>query len=202
MKINLSKIPVMWTTCEKASFVERNADIQKMFITLGLSAERINGPITTPYTIGTAQGYLQMLKKYPTPFFSFEDDARMCPNTPFTLELDLPDKADAVYFGTSIFGRIKKQSVPNGVICAEYSDQYLQTFNMLGFHSILYLNQDYVNACISYLEDWIKNPIGGCDDAIAEKMHKHKVYCVKKPWFFQNDGHSEQATLTPITPIL
>lgn len=202
MKINLSKIPVMWTTCDKPTLIERNNGIQKMFTSLGLSAERVNGPITTPYTIGTAQGYLQMLKKYPAPFFSFEDDARACPGVIFNPELDVPDNADAVYLGTSIFGRIKKQSVPNGSICAEYDNQYLQVFNMLGFHSILYLNQDYVDACISYLEKWLENPVGGCDDPIAEKMHKHKVYCLRNPWFFQNDGHSDYATLTPITPIL
>lgn len=202
MKINLSTIPVMWTTCEKDSLIERNKKVYTMLSDLGFSPERINGPITTPYPIGVAQGYLNMLKKHPAPFFSFEDDAKLCTSIPPDFLINIPDNADAVYFGTSIFGRIRGQSIPNAVISANHDAEYLRIFNMLSLHSILYVNQNYVNACIDYLTTWLKNPVGGCDEPIAEKMHVHNIYCVRKPWFFQNDGHSDQATSTPITPIL
>jgi hypothetical protein len=203
MQINIKKIPILWTSCEKDSLKARNEQMEKMMFSLGFNAKRINGPMTTPYTIGVAQGYINMLMTYKAPFLSFEDDARVCPGIAIEEELDIPYNADAVYLGTSFFGRLKKQSIPNGAICANYDQKYLRSFNMLGFHSILYVNQEYVDACINYLQQWIANgAIGGCDDPIAEKMHRHNVYCLKKPWFFQDDGHSNHATLQTIEPLL
>jgi hypothetical protein len=201
MEINFQKIPVMWTTCEKESLFQRNTEFLEMSKNLGLTAERINGPITVPYTIGVAKGYIEMLKKYEPPFLAFEDDARLCPNVKFSNVIKIPDDSDAVYFGTSIFGRIKKQSIPNGVICSEHDDSYVRIFNQLAFHSILYVNKNYVTNCINYLEKWLENPVGGCDDPIAEKMHKHKIYAVNNPWFYQNDGRSENATLFPLKKL-
>ena len=203
MEINIKDIPVLWTSCEKESLKARNEQMKNLMVSLGFNAQRISGPMTTPYTIGVAQGYLMMLRSHKAPFLSFEDDARLCPSTVIEYKLQVPDDADAVYLGTSTFGRIKKQSLPNGAICANYDHRYLRSFNMLGFHSILYINQEYVDACVYYLQQWIKNgAIGGCDDPIAERMHTHKVYCLRKPWFFQDDGHSNQVTLQPVDPLL
>ena len=122
--------------------------------------------------------------------------------------IDIPDKvfnipegADALYLGTSIYGRLQKRTTPGGVLAANAND-YMRVFNMLGFHAIIYLTESYVDHVLSILQSFIDNPVGGCDDPVAESMWAYNIYSVKKPVFYQKDGRSDDATRLPINILL
>jgi hypothetical protein len=200
--IKLTDIPTLWSTCLKPTLQNRNAELAAMTQRLNLKAKRIDGPITEPYTIGVAIGYLQLLSTYPTPFLALEDDARELYPLPLGSVITHPSDADAVYLGTSIWGRLRNQSVRGGVIAAKYDAHFLRIFNMLSLHAILYINQKYVNDCYSKIVNWLQNPVGAPDDVIAENMHRYIIYAVKCPYFYQDDGGSNLATKAIIEPLL
>lgn len=196
--IDLTKIPIVWTTCDKSK--DRHPAMESMLDSLGLSGTKINGPITTPYTIGVAQGYLEALSKFDPPFLILEDDATLVSET-FPTKFVVSSEMDALYLGTSIYGRINRQTRPGGVIAADLGDS-MRIFNMLGFHAVIYLTSNYINHVKTLLETFLTNPVGGCDDRIAETMWSHNVYSVKQPIFYQKDGRSDQATQLLINCIL
>lgn len=198
--ISITDIPVCWTTCDK-SIKDRQPRMQKMFDSMGIEAVKINGPITEPYTIGVAKGYIEALNKFKPPFLILEDDATLIDAKKNILPVKIPESCDAMYIGTSLYGRINKNTLINGVISGLYDEETLKVFNMLGLHAIIYLNKSYINRCIEMLEKFIENPIGGCDDPIADNMYKSNIYCLKNPIFYQQDGRSDQATITPLNPV-
>lgn len=196
--LQLNEIPILWTTCEKNK--DRHKTMEKMLLDLDLTGTKITGPITDPYTIGVAIGYIDALSRFDPPFLILEDDATLVKNLT-SLEINFPVGSDAFYLGTSIYGRIKQRTFPNGVIAADCG-KYMRIFNMLGFHAVVYLTREYVEHVRRILESFIENPVGGCDDPIAEKMWTKNVYSVKSPIFYQRDGRSEQATTYPIDILL
>lgn len=198
--ICLNQLPLFWTTCQKSK--DRHPSMFSMLSKLGLSGIMIDGPITTPYTIGVAKGYIEALKKTTPPFIILEDDATLIDEKYFPNELYFPNDCDSLYLGTSVYGRIKKQTAFGGAIVANYNETLFRVFNMLGFHAVVYVSQNYINHVLQTLETFIENPIGGCDDAIAESMWKYNVYCLKNPIFYQKDGRSDQATKIQLDSLL
>ena len=196
--IKLSELPVLWTTCDKSK--DRHEPMESMLSGLNIQADKINGPITTPYTVGVAFGYLEALSKYEPPFLILEDDATLTTSDPPT-QFKVTSGMDALYLGTSIYGRLQKMTRPGGVLAAD-DGEYMRVFNMLGFHAVLYLTKKYVDHVKDILNSFISNPIGGCDDPIAETMWRHNVYSVKSPIFYQKDGRSDDATRHPINLLL
>lgn len=196
--VDITNIPVLWTTCDKSK--DRHKPMQDMLKVLSIKADKINGPITSPYTIGVAQGYLEALSKYDPPFLILEDDATLTETNPNT-KFAITEKIDALYLGTSIYGRLQRMTRPGGVIAAD-DGNYMRVFNMLGFHAVLYLTENYVDHVKETLKYFIENPVGGCDDPIAETMWRYNVYSVKKPIYYQKDGRSDDATRHPINILL
>jgi len=197
--VDIRNVPIMWMTCDK-SIGSRQDGFLDMMSKLGLQAEKMNGDITSNYNIGVASEYIKALCKYDPPFLILEDDARINPNIKFEYEYDLTEGMDALYLGTSIVGRINKET-KIGVIAAD-AGKYNRIFNMLSFHAVLYLSKKYVNKTISLLQYYLDNPIGACDDILAENMWKSNVFSLKEPVFYQNDGRNEAMTLNIIRAIL
>lgn len=186
-----------------SKYPDRDRDTLKMLTELGFNPQRFDGGITTPYTIGVAKGHLQALQNTKLPALLIEDDARLIGSRSWeSRDLDIFDGMDALYLGTSIYGRIEGQTAP-GVVISTYTDYgpgYVRIYNMLSMHAILYLSENYKNSTIALLEDFIKNPIGGVDDKIADLMPLSNIYCVKNPIFYQNDGHSDEQTKQVLWP--
>lgn len=197
--INIRNIPILWMTCDK-SIGDRQDSFMLMINNLELSAEKMNGSITSNYNIGVASEYIKALSKYKPPFLILEDDARVNPNVKFEYEYDITEDMDALYLGTSIAGRINKET-RIGVIAAD-AGKYNRVFNMLSFHAVLYISQKYVDKTISLLQDYLDNPVGACDDILAENMWKSNIFALKSPIFYQNDGRNEGMTLNTIKALL
>jgi len=198
--IDITRIPVCWTTCDK-SIHDRQPRMETMLDSIGIAAVKISGPITSPYTIGVAEGYMDALTRFNPPFLILEDDATLIGDINDIPEIELPKRCDAMYIGTSLFGRMGGKTLLNGIISGLYNEKTLRIFNMLGFHAIIYLTKSYVDLCVDLLEKFIEHPVGGCDDPVADNMYKSDVYCLKNPIFYQQDGRSDQATTLPVKPI-
>jgi len=198
MLLNLSSINSYWLTCQKSQsrWIEMHDTLKKANIT----SVMLDGEITTPYTIGVAKNHRDaLLKSEDKPVIILEDDARLTSN--IITEISIPENTDAVYLGTSLYGRILNQTILKGVIAASHNDNLLKLINMLSLHAVIYISQKYKLFVINILNDFIKNPQGGMDDLLGTKLHYFNVYALRKPLFYQKDGHSEFATNTPITPL-
>lgn len=198
MKIDLRNIQSYWLTCPKSE--SRHDKFKQMLSKLDIPAFMLNGEITTPYTVGVAKNHIDAISRSlgGRPVLVLEDDA--VATSYYLPEIDVPDNADALYLGTSIYGRIRKET--SQTVIAADTGEYLRIFNMLSLHAVVYLSDSYKYKIIGILESFIKNPVGGCDDPIADAMWQSNIYSVKKPFFFQQDGHSEVATTILINPIL
>jgi hypothetical protein len=199
MLINLLKTKSVLSTIEKNT--DRHIRFKSIMDRLGFENwKQYNGEIIKPYSVGVAKTLKKaLLDNLEEPFIFFEDDANV--TEAFKFMVEVPDGCQSLYLGTSVFGMIRGQSVMGGIICSNYNDEYVKPYNMLAFHSILFLDKEYKLEVIKLMDEFIKNPIGGSDELVASNMHKYNILAVRKPMFYQNDGHSEQATLQPLEPL-
>ena len=202
-RINFKDVEVAYLTSTK--FPERDKDTKEMLDKLGVEAHRFDGGVTDPYTIGVATGHLQALSSLSMPCLLLEDDARLAVKMPefSSVTMEIPDNAQALYLGTSQFGRIENKTALGGVICSRTQYNWVhRVYNMLSMHAVIYLCDEYKKHITTHLEAFIKNPPpdNGVDDFIADTMHRFQVYAVSRPLFFQQDGHSDQVTLAPLMP--
>ncbi len=199
MNIRLDKLNIAYLTSTK--YPDRDRDTKQMLDSLGLKYHRFDGGVTKPYTIGVCTGHLMALEALGTNSLLIEDDGRLT-NKSMTssFSVEVPDDADAVYFGTSLYGRIKNTTIYGSTIGLKvlgYNDIF-KTVNMLSMHGIVYISERYLNHTKDLLKTFLANPIGAVDDRIAELQDQYNIYALKNPILYQNDGHSDTATLTPV----
>jgi hypothetical protein len=184
-------LTVPWAT-------ERIAKIKKQFDSINKTIEFIYGQKTTPYAAGLAQSHIEALEKSgKEPCLILEDDALFSSNASNydIMSYSLPDYADALYLGTSVFGRIKGVTVYRGLLASDYSASLMRVFNKLSMHAVLHISDEYKASCIEAFKGYISNPVGGCDDPIADRMKMFNVFSVKDAMFVQSDGHNDGATI-------
>lgn len=199
MIINLTDLPVMWLTCDK-TVVKREPGMLDAVKKLGVSnPQKIDCALTTPYHVGLAKGHIEALLKHSAPFLTMEDDARLISENPLNC-FEVPDNTDALYLGTTTFGRWKGATSNGCVIASDFSPDYFRIYNMLSLHAIVYLSESYANHVVKLMRAYCQNPVGGCDDPVADTMHRYNVLCLKKPILFQDDGRANQCTQEPLTP--
>ena len=197
--IRLKDIPVMWLTCSK-TVNERRGKMLDSLQQIGVTnPEQIDCPITQPYHVGLAQGHVKALLRHSPPFLILEDDARLIPENHLN-EFPVPFETEALYLGTTTFGRWKRSTAQGSVIAAEEDPDHLRIYNMLSLHAVVYFSRHYVRHVIDLMLRYQRNPVGGCDDLIADTMHNHRVLCRRKPVFFQDDGRANRCTTEPIEP--
>lgn len=203
-ELKINDLCIAYMTSEK--FPDRDKMTSNMLHKAGLSFERFDGGVTTPYTIGVAKGHLAALRAQHLPCLLLEDDVRVVPDShglPQDLDpkflFEVPEGADAIYLGTSLYGRLHGRTAYGGVIATRTGyNNLLAVYNMLSMHAVVYLTQRYKDHVINLLERHIASPSGGVDDPIADSMGKYNVYALKTPYLYQHDGHSDAATTTPL----
>jgi hypothetical protein len=113
----------------------------------------------------------------------FEDDIAV---THFDHIIDVPENADAIYFGVSKMGVINGKDEEMLIVSrVDGYDKVVRIYNMLSAHAVLYLNMDYVRSVSSLIEKYIDLDIPH-DIALAEHMKDWNVYAVDKPVFIQS----------------
>lgn len=195
MIIDLTKIPSYWLTCQKTA--NRWPRMEEMLKNLEISAHMVDGAMTTPYTLGVAQSNIEVLEKHlEEPVLLLEDDIVTLPA--YRDIIDVPDNVDALFLGTSHYGRRFGQTQLGGVVSKNIGD-YLRVYNMLSLHAVVYISRRYKEHVINLLKNF--NGIGGVDDLLVDNCDDFKLLAVKEPFWYQDDGHSAEQTKQKINPI-
>ena len=145
--------------------------------------------------------------KYNEPVIIFEDDANITEH--YNNKIDVPDDADAVWLGTSIYGLVnnwESMSLRDGIYLTqpqktgEYNNFY-KVENMLSLHAVVFITNKYKQSMFNYLE-YLINKQTAPDIITAETMKYFNIYACKKPMFFQDDNaHNSSPTLTALDSI-
>lgn len=145
--------------------------------------------------------------KYNEPVIIFEDDANITEH--YNNEIDVPEDADAVWLGTSIYGLVnnwESMSLRDGIYLTqpkktgEYNNFY-KIENMLSLHAVVFITNKYKQSMFNYLE-YLINKQTAPDIITAETMKYFNIYACKKPMFFQDDNaHNSLPTLTALDSI-
>lgn len=204
MIIDLAKIPVMWATCEKTVDARKQPILDSLGQVGVTTPEQIDCPITNPYYLGLAIGHVRGLNRHKPPFMMMEDDANLIVENKRQI-FEVPDDTDALYLGTTTYGRYRKTTFNDAVISSDFNDDYFRPYNMLALHAVVYLSKRYVDHVLRMMDRYFNSPIGygpehACDNLIADTMHHWNVLACKKPVFFQNDGKANICTVTTVSP--
>ena len=130
------------------------------------------------------------------PFAIFEDDVKK--NREFPSTIEIPDDADILYMGSSVWGMtFGYRSHLFSVCFKNVNKDIIRVYNMLSLHGIIICSMRGLLAmqkCI--LEDLFKNR--GYDISIAQMQPHINAYALKNPLVYQYGkiGGQEKSTLT------
>ena len=184
MNLDLREIPFYYINLERDT--ERRERVEEILKPLGIkSITRIDA---IEHSYGAAGTPRSMLKAMDLagggPFVLIEDDIALKDWQPI---IEVPDDADALYIGTSGWGRMNGHSGPF-VQYEEVTGNLLRVYNMLSGHAIVYLSDRYIDLCkrICYhagyvIEDQV-------DIGFAEVQRWHNVYALDTPIFYQTSA--------------
>ncbi len=200
-------VRVDWITIESAT--DRHTRMNKLFDILGFgNTNQINGEIVDKENKQflevqqeknhkVADSHILSLQK-PGKVLILEDDCWFT-NT-FDPILVVPDDADAIYLGTSVYGMTGLGSTPNGTKIIPVNERLDKPLNMLGIHAVLYLTESYKQKTIENLLSAREKQMY-CDEPVAIDMANHNVYSCVYPMLYQKDGHNDQVTTVPLRNI-
>lgn len=189
------------TTCvyTMPRFVSRQARVTKIMEAFGFHDWRFHVGTTTQrsYLVDTRLDWARLLRENEPPFLMLEDDIEPLHFRAFA---DLPADADIAYLGAGTlgWGRAAKAAAlewgispvhrMHGYCYQDYDKDWFRLFGMLYSHAILFLDKTVMleasDLFIQYGET-----VDGVDGCLQKHQHRWQVYCVKKPMFWQNDGH-------------
>ena len=207
MFIDIKEIPTLWITHPNS--IEYKNSMNKLINEINFkNVIEINGnsidktglsfiEIQQKKTNSVAEAHIKALEMFSPPFLILEDDCSLVENN-FQTEFNIPE-CDALYLGTHQYGMVRNISTMGGTISSIYDESYLRVYNMLGIHAILYLSEKYVKDTIDKFKDCISIS-RYCDECIALNLKNHVVLSVKKPIFYQKDGHNDSLTQMLLNP--
>lgn len=189
MIINLKTTPVIYINLERD--YEKNERMQKLTEDYGFDdVTRFNAYLNLNNgPLGCTTSHMRLLETIPTPTIVLEDDCFVRRNVEY---IEVPDDADAVYLGLSAWGMkndnsglwnhsYEKTDIPN----------VFKINNMLATHAILYLTDDFRNACLRVAQWSYKNKAEGItkiDCGYADIMKYYSVYALGDPIFYQTSA--------------
>jgi hypothetical protein len=188
VKVDFSKMPAYFinlrTQAAKRKKVQESLGVQ------GLEdVTWVQGGIAKNRTAGCALGHRNaleyVLEKNVFPCLVVEDDV-MPYSEPKVV--DVPNDADALYVGLSIYGLQNGGGVP--LFSAErVTDDVYRLHNMLAAHAIVYFNREYVEFLLRV--NYIFSKMGtNQDKGRAETMKYWNVYGLASPLFYQEGKYS------------
>ena len=208
MEIDIRKdVRVDWITIESAT--DRHNRMNKLFDTFGFrNTNQINGEIVDKENKEflevqqeknhkVADSHILSLQQ-PGQVLILEDDCWF--TNGFDPIIEVPEDADAIYLGTSVYGMVGRTSTPNGTKIEPFNNKLDKPLNMLGIHAVLYLTEEYKKRTIENLLS-ARELNMYCDEPVAIDMQNHNVYSCAFPMLYQADGHNDQVTTTPLRSI-
>jgi hypothetical protein len=144
---------------------------------------------TEKYPDCLAKATKQILTTYLNePILLLEDDVHIITVN----EFDFIEKADAIYFGLTLWGGHKtKNSFEGRASFEHYSKNQARVLNMLSGHAILYISKCYKEAVINAMDDCIKNST--YNDVAMSRLQSHFLVLANKiPTFYQSLEFNEE----------
>jgi hypothetical protein len=189
MKINLLNTQVYYINLP--SHTEKNTKMMSMLTGIGFNnIQRLDGAIYPENPIaGCSRAHYHSIDPDKVPFILFEDDAVLLENGWKGNEIEVPDDADAVYLGTSTWGRMNGH---NGeYIQYDKVDSYpglVRVYNILATHAILYISKEYADMCkrVGYHTGYVIENYN--DVGFAEIQRYFNVYAFDEPVFAQTSN--------------
>ncbi len=195
MNLDLREIPVVYINMDKD--VDKRERIENHIDQLGFKTKiRVPGVVHEDGArAGCALAQYNALHEIDPPFIILEDDA-----TPFDYDpiISIPDDTDALYLGISSWGRMNSHSGPFvqwDYYFKEVDINLLRVYNMLGTHSILYLNSEYISVCekIAYHQHNINEHV---DIGFTDVQKYYNVYAFDQPLFYQTSSNGTNQKLS------
>lgn len=203
MKIDLTEVQTYYINLPQ--HVEKNKKMCKMLNDLTFKKfERLDGFVYPKNPVaGCSRAHYHALDPDRVPFILFEDDAYLLENGWKDNIIEVPDDADAVYLGTSTWGRMNGH---NGeYVQYDVLENYpglLRVYNMLATHAILYISKEYASIIkrAAYHTGYVIENYN--DVAFAEIQRYFNIYCFDSPIFAQSSnelGTKHKLTSFPMT---
>ena len=166
----------------------RRESIGALCAELGLGARLIDGVEAKPGRIGCALGHLRALRLAPPgrPLLILEDD--VAANEPFNPVLEVPDDADAVYVGVSLYGAVDLLDYvgfSNMIAADPVDDRLLRIYNLLSTHAILYVSDRFKAASAEAVLVALADLDREHDKEMARLQETFVVYALRHPLFYQ-----------------
>ena len=120
------------------------------------------------------------------PLLILEDDVGVTES--FRHVIDIPDDADAVYLGASIYGAISLVDYvgfTDSVAADEVNDELLRVYNLLSTHAILHVSERFKAAAAEATLQAIVDRDWEHDKAMAQLQETYTVYAWRRPMFYQ-----------------
>ena len=140
---------------------------------------------------GCARSHYDLLENAEAPILVLEDD--VVPTSYWRTEFDVPDEADAIYLGVSLWGYVPpnmQHSYPYVVQAEQYSSDWKRIYNMCSTHAILYLNEDFIVRVRKVLKDCMDNG-WHFDMGMSSIQKDYVVLAPNEPLVYQKDIPNE-----------
>jgi hypothetical protein len=149
--------------------------------------------------LGCAISTINMYKSTVPPVLCLEDDCGLTEN--YNDELDVPDDADAVYLGTSVWGVTNGQTAWRNFSITKYNDKFYKIEGMCSAHAVLFLNNNFLGHLNKIGESYNMESTVPFDYLFCQEQKKFNVYGVAKPMFYQKGDINEQVTLYSLEQV-
>ena len=203
MNIDLRQTRTLVISCQDQQ--ARRQNVQAQLARVGMQCEFIEGVRCQPGVVGCALSHLKILTRYAgeLPLIVLEDDCSVAAS--FAPLLDVPEGADIVYLGISIWGvfpEVHPYGIPMAAVATQHNGQWLRLHNMLSTHALLYLKPQVMQAA---RESIIQSLIDGSpfDVGFAGLQKQFVALTPSEPYFFQDARYhgAEQATKQRLVPV-
>jgi hypothetical protein len=196
-------IPVIFICpSHNEKYLAREKHMYELLHTIGFKSITHYKSGTEEYPTCLVNATIDILNKYmdDEPVIILEDDIEIYKDLNSETTIDLPEDSDAFYLGFSKSGGSKTHNSDEGPSdIKKISDTYIQIFNMLGAHAILYKSKKYKERIIKELTI-IKKIKGYYNDVVMSRLHPdYNIYGFHYPLFYQsikwgNVQHTENFT--------
>ena len=149
--------------------------------------------------LGCAISTINMYKSTLPPVLCIEDDCGLTEN--YNDELDVPDDADAVYLGTSVWGVTNGQTAWRNFSITKYNDKFYKIEGMCSAHAVLFLNNNFLGHLNKIGESYNMESTVPFDYLFCQEQKKFNVYGVAKPMFYQKGDCNEEVTLYSLEQV-
>jgi hypothetical protein len=156
------------------------------------------GKTITGY-LGCAISTVNMYKSISPPVLCLEDDCGLTEN--YNNELEIPDDADAVYLGTSVWGVTNGQADWGNFTIKKYNDKFYKIEGMCSAHAVLFLNNNFLGHLNKIGESYNMESTVPFDYLMCQEQSKFNVYGVTKPMFYQKGDTNEEVTLYSLDQV-